>query len=151
MFLFVIHLMMVWLRAETCSEWYVIINTRWNVVAKEGLVIPILPFTRLNKPRSNYKTTWQLILINTCAFLILDLLSRYINILSSRGSAVGIATGYGLDDKGVGIRVPVGSRIFISSCRPDRLWGPTNLSNEYGGSIPGVIADWAWIWPLTSK
>jgi hypothetical protein len=42
MFLFVIHLMMVWLRAETCSEWCVIINTRWNVVAKEVLVILIL-------------------------------------------------------------------------------------------------------------
>jgi hypothetical protein len=42
MFLFVIHLMMAGLRAETCSEWYVIINTRWNVAAKEGLVILIL-------------------------------------------------------------------------------------------------------------
>jgi hypothetical protein len=42
----------------------------------------------------------------------------------SRGSAVGIATGYGLDDRGVGVRVPVGSRIFSSPRRPDRLWGP---------------------------
>jgi hypothetical protein len=34
--------------------------------------------------------------------------------------AVGIATGYGLDDRGVGVRVPVGSRIFLfsASCRP---------------------------------
>jgi hypothetical protein len=29
-------------------------------------------------------------------------------------SAVGIATGYGLDGRGVGVRVPVGSRIFSS-------------------------------------
>jgi hypothetical protein len=36
----------------------------------------------------------------------------------------GIATGYGLDDRGVGVRVPVGSRIFSSPSRPDRLWGP---------------------------
>jgi hypothetical protein len=34
------------------------------------------------------------------------------------GSAVGIATGYGLDDRGVGVRVPVGSRIFSKSSRP---------------------------------
>jgi hypothetical protein len=27
----------------------------------------------------------------------------------SRGSAVGIVTAYGLDDRGVGVRVPVGS------------------------------------------
>jgi hypothetical protein len=31
---------------------------------------------------------------------------------------VGIATGYGLDDRGVGVRVPVGSRIFSKSSRP---------------------------------
>jgi hypothetical protein len=45
----------------------------------------------------------------------------------SRDSAVGIATGYGLDDRGVGIRVPVGSRIFSSPRCPDRLWGPPSL------------------------
>jgi hypothetical protein len=31
------------------------------------------------------------------------------------GSAVGIATGYWLDDLEVGIRVPIGSRIFTKS------------------------------------
>jgi hypothetical protein len=42
----------------------------------------------------------------------------------SRDSSVGIATGYGLDDQGVGVWVPVGTRIFTSLCSPDRLWGP---------------------------
>jgi hypothetical protein len=51
-----------------------------------------------------------------------------------RDSAVGIATGYGLDDGGIGVRVPVGSRIFSSPRRPDRLWVPPNLlSSEYRG------------------
>jgi hypothetical protein len=36
-------------------------------------------------------------------------------------SAVGIATGYGLNNQGVGVRVPVGARIFTSPRRPDRL------------------------------
>jgi hypothetical protein len=34
---------------------------------------------------------------------------------------VKIATSYGLDERGVGVRVPVGSRIFSSLDRPDRL------------------------------
>jgi hypothetical protein len=57
----------------------------------------------------------------------------------SRDSVVGIATGYGLDDRGVEVRVLVGSRIFSSPRRPDRLCGPPNLlSNGYrGGSFPG--------------
>jgi hypothetical protein len=57
----------------------------------------------------------------------------------SRDSVVGIATGYGLDDQEVGVRVTVGSRIFSSPRRPDRLWGTPNLlSNGYWGSSPGV-------------
>jgi hypothetical protein len=39
----------------------------------------------------------------------------------SRDSVVGIATAYGLDDRGVGVRVSVGSGIFSSPQRPDRL------------------------------
>jgi hypothetical protein len=35
--------------------------------------------------------------------------------------------GYGLDDRGVGVRVPVVSRNFTSPCRPDLLWGSPNL------------------------
>jgi hypothetical protein len=57
----------------------------------------------------------------------------------SRDSVVGIAIGYGLDALGVGIRVPVGSRIFCSPFRPDCLWGPPNLlSNGFRGSFSGV-------------
>jgi hypothetical protein len=51
-----------------------------------------------------------------------------------RDSVVGIATSYGLDDQGVGVRVPVGSRIFSSPRSSDRLWGPPNLiTNWYRG------------------
>jgi hypothetical protein len=45
----------------------------------------------------------------------------------SRDSAVGTATGYGLNDRGVGVQVPLGSRIFSSLRRPDGLWGPPSL------------------------
>jgi hypothetical protein len=36
-------------------------------------------------------------------------------VTKRRGGAVGIETGYGLHDRGVGVRVPVGLRISISS------------------------------------
>jgi hypothetical protein len=58
----------------------------------------------------------------------------------SLDSSVGIATGYGLDDRGIGVRVPEGSRIFSSRRRPDWLWAPPNLLFNGlggGGSFPG--------------
>jgi hypothetical protein len=52
----------------------------------------------------------------------------------SKDSVVGIATGYELDEEGVGVRVLVGSRILSSPRRPDLLWGPPNiLFNGYWG------------------
>jgi hypothetical protein len=47
--------------------------------------------------------------------------------IRNRDSAVGIATGYGLDGRGVGVRVPVRARFFTSPRRPDVL------SNGYWG------------------
>jgi hypothetical protein len=54
----------------------------------------------------------------------------------SRGRSVGIGTGYGLDDREIGARIPAGYIIFISSHRPNLLWGPLNpLFNGYRGAI----------------
>jgi hypothetical protein len=63
----------------------------------------------------------------------------------------GIATGYGLDDRGVGVRVPVGSRISLLHV----LWTgsgthPASYPMGTGASFPGGKAAGALSWPLTS-
>jgi hypothetical protein len=70
-------------------------------------------------------------------------LSSSLWAIRSRDCVVGITTGYGLDDRGVGVRVLVGRRIFSSPRRSDRLWDPPNLlSNGYpiypGGKAAGA-------------
>jgi hypothetical protein len=52
---------------------------------------------------------------NLCCYLI----SAYLHVPGSQDSVVGIATGYGLDDRWIGIAVTVGARIFSSPSRPD--------------------------------
>ncbi|PNF13786.1 hypothetical protein B7P43_G12434 [Cryptotermes secundus] len=42
-------------------------------------------------------------------------------------SSVGIETGYEMDGRGVGVRVPLESRIFSSTQPPVRLWDPPSL------------------------
>jgi hypothetical protein len=44
-----------------------------------------------------------------------------------RDSAVAIVTGYRLDGRGVGFRVPVKARFLSSPRRSDRFWGPPSL------------------------
>jgi hypothetical protein len=49
-------------------------------------------------------------------------------------SSVGIAASYGLDDRRVRVRVPVGARFLSFPRRPGRLWSPTSfLANGYRG------------------
>jgi hypothetical protein len=73
-------------------------------------------------------------------------------IYMSRDSVVGIATDYGLDDRGVGVPVLVGSRIFSSRRLPDQHWGPAKPPIQwYRGFFHQGKAAGAWSWPLTSN
>jgi hypothetical protein len=72
----------------------------------------------------------------SCIALALNLAVSCLVVLSNRVSIVGTVTAYGLDDREVGVRVPVGSRIFCSP-RLDQLWGPPSLlSNGYQELFP---------------
>jgi hypothetical protein len=65
--------------------------------------------------------------------------------MESRDIAVGIATGYGLDDRGVRVQVPAASRISLSflpalqPTQPPIQWLPANLS--LGVKWPGSKTD----------
>jgi hypothetical protein len=58
--------------------------------------------------------------ISHCHFRLQPIKGLYRAYTVSRDSIIGIATSYGLDDLGVAVRVPVGSRIFSypKSSRP---------------------------------
>jgi hypothetical protein len=69
---------------------------------------------------------------------------------NSRDSAVVIATGYGLDDWAVGVRVPVESRIFffhvVQTGTGDH---PASYPLGTGGPVYGGKAVGSWSLPLT--
>jgi hypothetical protein len=57
--------------------------------------------------------------------------------MGNRDSVVGVETGYRLEDREVGVRVPLGSRIFSSPRRPDSGVHPASYPTGTGGSFPG--------------
>jgi hypothetical protein len=82
----------------------------------------------------------QSITVSTSRFLATYFIHA-MYIMHSRDSEIDIATGYGLDDQGVGVRVPVEANMFTSPCRPDRLWVPPSLlANGYRKLFPRVKA-----------
>jgi hypothetical protein len=68
-------------------------------------------------------------------FKICPILYLLITRWGNRDSVVGIATGYGLYDREVGVRVSVEVSIFTSPRRPDRLWESTQPPMQ---RVPGV-------------
>jgi hypothetical protein len=70
----------------------------------------------------------------------------------SRDSSVGIALGYGLDDRGSTVRFPAEAENFSLHHRVQNGSGahPASYPMGTGGSLPGGKAAGAWSWPLTS-
>jgi hypothetical protein len=75
---------------------------------------------------------------NNFALAFTPFLRHICPVSRSRNSAVGFATGCGLENRRVEVRVPVDARIFSSPRCPDRFWDQSRiLSSEQRGSYPG--------------
>jgi hypothetical protein len=100
-----------------------------------------------------YAIVWTLYHVMQCSvnWDIFNGVERWYVYLYSSGSAVGIATGCGQDEWEAGARVSVGSRHFVSTYRPHRLWGPPSfLSIGCWGPFLRSNAAESWSWPITS-
>jgi hypothetical protein len=103
-------------------------------------------------PSAFSHTPWRINGPNCGVRAKLHLMQKLRLHIRSRDSAVGIATGYGVDDRGIGVRSPVGSRIFSSPRRSDRLLGTPNLlCNVYRWLFPRGKTAAAWNWRFTSN
>jgi hypothetical protein len=91
----------------------------------------IVVLTYYIKTLHRLKPLWQIFMKMACQIQLIE------RIKNSCDSIVGTVNGYMLDDQGVRVRVPVGSRIFSSPRRPYWLWDPPSLlSNGYQGLFP---------------
>jgi hypothetical protein len=88
--------------------------------------------------KMSYVSIWFLLYYNRIYIYILKIV-YFTQRPRSRDSAVGIATGYVLEYRGVGIRVPVESRPVLGLAEPPVYWAPAALSP--GVKWPGLEAD----------
>jgi hypothetical protein len=82
-------------------------------------------------------TACKIVLLKVNTFIKICIIYLvFVSYLVSRGSAVGIATAYSLDDRGVGVRVPVVSEFSLlhivqpalESTQPPIQWVPRTFS-----------------------
>jgi hypothetical protein len=71
-------------------------------------------------------------------------LSGLYTTLMSRDSSVGIATGYGLEGRAVGVRVPSPLHVVQTDSEADPASNPIGT----GGSLPGGKSAGAWSWAM---
>jgi hypothetical protein len=108
-----------------CSMWNETFNTR-----KYHLSFIAYLVLRGGNWRKCRKCTSILIAVLCCSVTVAPLLC-VVSMITS--------TGYGLQDRGVGVWVPEVSRGFFSLQSPDRLWGPPRLYPKSTATVyPGI-------------
>jgi hypothetical protein len=128
----------------TCRLWY---NPQNGIEQHEAIEkAVVLAFKVLHLNSATLNRPHSLISVYKCKHNFY--FKCYIITFRNRDSSVGITTGYRLDDRGVGIRVPVGLRIFffftsfrsaLGSTQPPIQWLPGALSPRV--KRPGRKAD----------
>jgi hypothetical protein len=121
----------------------------WTPLALRGLQTEIWRCTQVNITIST-NMNWRhghSQTTTTKLHLITVIFMSSLKHTDSRDYAVSIATGYRLDDRGVGVRVPVGQKcLFPTSSKPSLL------SHGYRGLFPrGGKAAGTYSWSLTSN
>jgi hypothetical protein len=141
--------------AANCAATQEILSILWNPKVhyrahKSPPMVPILSQINpihtipsyLSKIINDSQISFYLLYRHVCVSVRIPVRCNFLTLSNSmsRGSSVGIATGYELHYRGVGVPVPLASRIFYSPLRPHRLWGPPDLlSNRYQGLFPRGI------------
>jgi hypothetical protein len=101
----------------------------------------------------SYRDTTQRHNLNTTStWIIRDAFTYSMEEIKSRDSSVGIALGYGPDDRGSRVRFPAGAGNFSLHHSVQNGSGahPASYPMGTGVSFPGGKAAGAWSWPLTS-
>jgi hypothetical protein len=136
-------------------NWLTILTFRRHVAIYliQAYLFLVFHWTMKNISSKIYKSEWDIWIrsyINVFIPLVRNFITPDVSVsistAPSRDSAVGIATGYRLDDWEVEVPVLVGSGIFTSPCCPPNL-----LYNGYRGPFHGSTVAGAWSWPLTSN
>jgi hypothetical protein len=78
-----------------------------------------------------YTNIWYRIIV------LITIIYLYISYTKSRGSSVGIALGYGLDDRDSRIRFPAGLGIFLFTTAFRTVLGPTQPPIQ---GVPGALS-----------
>jgi hypothetical protein len=91
-------------------------------------------------------------LINVAMLLLMWIFNNATVLIMNRDSSVGIALGYGLEDRGSKVRFPVGAGNFSLHNSVQKGSGAHPASYPMGtrGSFPEGKTAGAWSWPLTS-
>jgi hypothetical protein len=146
-------------RCRTCSTFLrtansedqrnIYIRTPWRIVFKSYyLVKHRANFTYFSSSSVEQSPSWEAyslsasqkirVFYGTRWFIKIFKKAPHWFLSKSRDSSVGVALGYGLDDRGSRVRFPAwAGDLFSSPPRPERLWGPTQPPIQW---VPGALS-----------
>jgi hypothetical protein len=134
-------------RKQHLSEYYFLISLMlfYEITFQKitSLIFPCVScfpyWTYTSNPSQTHRSDSLTCTYTSINHNVIYIIYSFSQLITSWDSTVDITTGYGLDGRGVGVRVPVGERFFPFPRRPDQFWSPPSLLSNVcaGGSFPG--------------